>query len=74
MIFSFTQVFTDKKVFNFVLLLATTNRNDMREDKQGNDNTDMKTQQPNLMCEHQQKSAAVWGTDGYTTECIYKLR
>ena len=73
-IFSFTQVFTDKKVFNFVLLLATTNRNDMREDEQGNDNADMKTQQANLMRERQRKSAAVRGTDGYVTECVYKLR
>ena len=48
-IFSFTQVFTDKKVFNFILLLIMTNQNDTREDEQGNDNTDMKTQQPNLM-------------------------
>ena len=42
-IFSFTQVVTDKKVFNFILLLITTNQNDMREDDQGNDNADMKT-------------------------------
>ena len=72
-IFSFTQVFTDKKVFNFVLLLTTTNRNDMREDEQGNDNADMKTQQRNLMRERQRKSAAVQGMDGYATERVYKL-
>ena len=46
----------------------------MREDKQGNDNANMKTQQPNLMRERQRKSAAVWGTDGYTTEHVYMLR
>ena len=50
-----------------------TNQNDMREDEQGNDNADMKTQQPNLMHERQQKSAAVRGTDGYAMELVYKL-
>ena len=38
-----TQVFTDKKVFNFILLLNTINWNDMREDEQGNYNADMQT-------------------------------
>ena len=45
----------------------------MRKDEQGNDNTNMKTQQPNLMHEHQRKSAAVRGTDGYAMELVYKL-
>ena len=72
-IFSFSRVFTNKKVFNFVLLLIMTNRNDMREDEQGNDNADMKTPQPNLMHERQRKSTAVQGTDGYAMELVYKL-
>ena len=55
-IFSFTQVSTDKKVFDFVfLLLITTNRNDIREDEEGNDNADMKTQKSNLTRERQRK-------------------
>ena len=57
MIFSFTLVFTDKKVFNFILLLITTNRNNMREDKQGDNNTN--EYPTNLMRECQWKSAAV---------------
>lgn len=52
---------------NFVLL-CTTNRNDTREDEQGNKKTYTKALRTNLMCERRQKATELRKTDKYTMD------